>query len=339
MIIVMKFGASRKSAEKIVEELKSKGLEPLLSFGVERTVINIIGEERLLSPEHLESLEGVEKVMRVVSPFKLVSKEVKPTPTVIEVNGVKIGDAKTFAVIAGPCSVESEEQMEAVAKPLAKMGVHLLRGGAFKPRTGPYAFQGLEVEGLKIMKRVADKHKMGVVTEVTDIRFLDEICEYSDMVQVGARNMQNFQLLKELGKIKKPVLLKRGLSATIEELLLAAEYILAHGNPNVILCERGIRTFEKETRNTLALATVPLVKELSHLPIIVDPSHGTGKKSLIEPMTKASIACGADGVIIEVHANPKEALSDAQQQLTPEEFKELLNSSEPIIKAVGKTMK
>ncbi|PIZ75150.1 3-deoxy-7-phosphoheptulonate synthase [Candidatus Peregrinibacteria bacterium CG_4_10_14_0_2_um_filter_38_24] len=338
MIIVMKAGASKQSAEKIVKELKAKGLQPLLSFGIERTVINVIGEERSLSLEHLEALDGVEKVMRVVSPFKLVSKEVKSTPTVIKVNGVKIGDPKTFAVIAGPCSVESEEQMEAVAKPLAGMGVRLLRGGAFKPRTGPYAFQGLELEGLKIMKRIADKYKMGVVTEVTDIRFLDEICKYSDIVQVGARNMQNFQLLKELGKIKKPVLLKRGLSATIEELLLAAEYILVYGNENVILCERGIRTFEKETRNTLTLATVPLVKELSHLPIIVDPSHGTGKKSLIEPMTKASIACGADGVIIEVHANPKEALSDAQQQLTPEEFKKLLKNSEPIIKAVGKTM-
>jgi len=334
----MKSGAPKHVAEIIIEELKSKGLTPVPLFGVERTVIAVIGEERFLSVEHLESLEGVERVMRVVSPYKLVSKELKPTPTIVEVNGVKIGDQKTFAMIAGPCSVESEEQMEAVAKPLAEMGIKLLRGGAFKPRTGPYAFQGLEMEGLKIMKRIADKYKMGVVTEVTDIRFLDEICKYSDVIQVGARNMQNFQLLKELGKIKKPVLLKRGLSATIEELLLAAEYILSHGNPNVILCERGIRTFEKETRNTLALATVPLVKELSHLPIIVDPSHGTGKKSLIEPMTKAAIACGADGVIVEVHANPKEALSDAQQQLTPEEFKTLLKNSEPIIKAVGKTI-
>ncbi|MCK9186705.1 3-deoxy-7-phosphoheptulonate synthase [Candidatus Gracilibacteria bacterium] len=262
----------------------------------------------------------------------------KKFTTVIKINGVKIGDPKTFAIIAGPCAIESEKQMDAIAKPLAKMGVKLLRGGAFKPRTAPNTFQGLELEGLKIMKRVANKYKMGVVTEVTDSKFLDEICKYTDMVQVGARNMQNFQLLKELGKIKKPILLKRGLSATIEELLLAAEYIISNGNPNVILCERGIRTFEKETRNTLALATVPLVKELSHLPIIVDPSHGTGKKSLIEPMTKAAIACGADGVIIEVHANPKEALSDAQQQLTPDEFKKLLKNSNPIMKAIGKTM-
>ncbi len=334
----MKSGTSKRVAQKIIEELKSKGLSPLLSFGVERTVINVIGEERFLSVEHFESLEGVEKVMRVVSPYKLVSKEIKESPTIIKVNGIKIGDQKTFAVIAGPCSVESEEQMESVAKALTAIGVKLLRGGAFKPRTGPYAFQGLELEGLNIIKHIADKYKMGVVTEVTDIRFLDEICTHSEIVQVGARNMQNFQLLKELGKVKKPVLLKRGLSATIEELLLAAEYILSHGNPNVILCERGIRTFEKETRNTLALATVPLVKELSHLPIIVDPSHGTGKKSLIEPMTKAAIACGADGVIIEVHPNPKEALSDAQQQLTPKEFQELLKNSDAIIKAVGKTM-
>lgn len=335
MIIVMKAGAPQSQAAKIIEELKEKGLQPVPLFGVERTVIAVIGEERDLNINHLESFEGVEKVMRVVQPYKLVSKETKAEPTIIEVNGVKIG-SKQLAIMAGPCSVESEEQMEEVAESLAKMGVKILRGGAFKPRTGPYAFQGLGSAGLDILRNVADKHGLAIVTEVVDIRDLDEIAQKSDIIQVGARNMQNFELLKELGACKKPVLLKRGLSATIEELLLAAEYILAHGNSQVILCERGIRTFEKETRNTLALATVPLIKELSHLPIIVDPSHATGKKSLIEPMTKAAIACGADGFIIEVHPNPEQALSDASQQLLPAQFEQLLKNLDPIVKAVGR---
>ncbi len=337
MIIVMKPGATQNQAAHIMEELEKKGLKPVPLYGVERTVIAVIGEERDLNQGHLESLPGVEKVMRVVKPFKLVSRETKPEPTIIEINGVKIG-SKQIAVMAGPCSVESEEQMEKVAKALSKIGIKILRGGAFKPRTGPYAFQGLGKEGLDILRNVANRYKMAVVTEVVDIRDLDEIEKKADIIQVGARNMQNFELLKELGQAKKPILLKRGLTATIEELLLAAEYILAHGNPNVILCERGIRTFEKETRNTLTLATVPLVKELSHLPIIVDPSHATGVKSLIEPMTKAAIAAGADGFIIEVHPNPEEALSDAQQQLLPEEFEKLMENIKPIIKAVGRTL-
>lgn len=337
MIIVMKAGAPKADAEKIIEELSQKGLTPTPLFGVERTVIAVIGEERDLSIGHLESLQGVEKVMRVVQPFKLVSNETKQDPTIIEVNGVKFGSDQV-GIIAGPCSVESEEQMETTAKALSEMGVKIMRGGAFKPRTGPYSFQGLGEEGLKIMRKAADRHGLAVATEILDVRNIDAVVENADILQVGARNMQNFELLKELGKINKPVLLKRGLNATIEELLLAAEYILAHGNPEVILCERGIRTFEKATRNTLALAAVPLVKELSHLPIIVDPSHATGKKSLIEPMAKAAIACGADGLIIEVHPNPKEALSDAQQQLTPERFKEILENLKPIAKAVNKTI-
>jgi 3-deoxy-7-phosphoheptulonate synthase len=336
MIIVMKSGALKSQEIIIMKELEEKGLTPVPLYGVERTVIAVIGEERDLNIGHLESQPGVEKVMRVVQPYKLVSKEVKKEPTIIKINGVKIGDEKTLAMMAGPCSVESEEQMMQVAEELSKLGVKILRGGAYKPRTGPYAFQGLGKEGLTILKKAAKAHKMAVVTEILDIRDLNLIEKNSDLIQVGARNMQNFELLKELGGVKKPILLKRGLSATIEELLLAAEYILAHGNPQVILCERGIRTFEKETRNTLALATIPLVKELSHLPIIVDPSHATGKKSLIEPMTKAAIACGADGVIIEVHPKPEEALSDAQQQLTPSQFKELLKNIQPIINAVGK---
>lgn len=337
MIIVMKAGEPQQKAANIIKELEEKGLKPVPLYGVERTVIAVIGEERDLNIGHLESQPGVEKVMRVVKPFKLVSRETQKEPTIIEVNGIKIGDEKQIAMIAGPCSIESEEQMNEVASKLSKMGVKILRGGAFKPRTGPYSFQGLGKEGLEIIRRAADSHGMAVITEILDIRDLEAVEQKVDIIQVGARNMQNFELLKELGQAKKPVLLKRGLSATIEELLLAAEYILSHGNPEVMLCERGIRTFEKETRNTLALATVPLVKELSHLPIIVDPSHATGKKSLIEPMTAAAIACGADGVIIEVHPNPKSALSDAQQQLTPVEFKKMLENLDPIVKAVGKS--
>lgn len=335
----MKRGASQELAEKIVKEIEDNKLTPMPMYGVERTVIAVIGDERNLSVEHLEAMDGVERVMRVLQPFKLVSLETKPEKTIITVNGVRIGDEKVVAAMAGPCSVESEEQMEAVVSRLAKLGIKILRGGAYKPRTTPYSFQGLGEEGLKIMRKVADKYNMAVVTELLDIRDLELVDQYADIIQIGARNMQNFALLKEVGKIQKPIMLKRGPSATIEELLLAAEYILSNGNPNVILCERGIKTFEKETRNTLTLATVPVVKELSHLPIIVDPTHGTGKRSLVEPMTKAAIACGADGFIIEVHPNPEKALSDAQQQLTPDQFDQLYKNIQPIAKAVDKEIK
>lgn len=337
MIIVMREGAPKENATNIIKELEEKGLKPVPLYGVERIVIAVIGEERDLSINHLESLPGVEKVMRVVEPYKFVSRRVKPKATIIEVNGVKIG-SQQLAAIAGPCSVESEEQMDKIASSLVNVGVKIMRGGAFKPRTGPYSFQGLGKDGLDILQKTAKKYDLATVTEVLDVRDIDIICQKSDILQIGARNMQNFTLLKEVGKVKKPILLKRGLSATVEELLLAAEYILSEGNPNVILCERGIRTFEKETRNTLALATVPLVKELSHLPIIVDPTHATGKKSLIEPMTKAAIACGADGFIIEVHCNPEQALSDAEQQITPDQFAELMKNIQPIVAAVGRTL-
>ncbi len=335
MIIVMKAGTPQSEAAKIIEELEKNNLQPVPLYGVERTVIAVIGEERNLSVSHLEAMSGVEKVMRVVEPYKLVSKNTKKEKTVININGVRFGSDQ-LAMIAGPCSVESEEQMQTVAKELAEMGIKILRGGAYKPRTGPYSFQGLGEEGLNLLREAADANGLATITEVLDVRDLELICQKSDMLQIGARNMQNFTLLKEVGACKKPVVLKRGMSATIEELLLAAEYILAHGNPNVILCERGIRTFEKATRNTLALDAVPLVKELSHLPIIVDPTHGTGKKSLIESMTKAAIACGADGIMIEVHPNPEVAKSDAQQQMTPSEYKQVLESIQPIIKAVSK---
>ncbi len=334
MIIVMKAGASKAEINKIIKELESKKFKPMPLFGVERTVIAVIGEERDLSTSHLEALPGVEKVMRVLQPYKLVSKEAKSEKTTIKLKNIEIGK-NGVAAIAGPCAVESEEQMDQVGNKLKKLGVKIMRGGAYKPRTGPYSFQGLGKEGLKILKKTADKYGLSTVTEVIDIRDIDLIAENADILQIGARNMQNFELLKELGKIEKPVLLKRGPMATIEELLLAAEYILLHGNPQVILCERGIRTFEKETRNTLALATIPLVKELSHLPIIIDPSHGTGKKSLIEPMTKAAIAAGADGFMIETHPTPEKALSDAQQQLSLEEFEELIKNIEPLLNALN----
>lgn len=334
----MQAGAPKELAENLIKELTEKKLQPMPLFGVERTVIAVIGEERDINIGHLEAMPGVEKVMRVLHPYKLVSKESKPERTVITVNGVRIGDEKVVAAMAGPCSVESEEQIETTARELSKVGIKILRGGAYKPRTGPYSFQGLGKPALEMLRKAADKYNMATITEVLDVRDLDTVAQYADILQIGARNMQNFELLKELGRIKKPIMLKRGLSATIEELLLAAEYILAHGNGEVMLCERGIRTFETETRNTLALATVPLVKELSHLPIIVDPSHATGKRSLIEPMTKAAVACGADGFIIEVHPNPEKAMSDAQQQITPAKFAELMLNLKPIAVAIGKTL-
>ena len=328
-------GADKAQAENIVEILTKKGFQPVPLFGVERTVIAVIGNERDLSVSKLESLPGVWKVMPVLQPFKLVSKETQPKPTVITVNDVKIGGDE-LAIFAGPCSVESEDQMEKVATELEKIGIKLLRGGAFKPRTGPYAFQGLGEEGLKILEKTAKNHGMTTCTEVLDPRDVELVCKHADILQIGARNMQNFTLLKEVGQTKKPVFLKRGMSATIEEWLLAAEYILAGGNPNVILSERGIRTFEQYVRNTLPIATVPRVKELSHLPIIVDPSHGTGRPRLIPAMSRAAIAAGADGLMIEVHPNPSEALSDGGQSFTPDKFTELLEGLKPIAMAVSR---
>lgn len=339
MIIIMRAGAPQSHAARIVQEIENSSLTPVPMYGVERTVIAVIGDERNLSINQLEALPGVEKVMRVLKPYKLVSRETKKEKTIITVNGVKIGHEKTVAAMAGPCSVESEEQMQEVCSKLSKLGIKLLRGGAYKPRTGPYSFQGLGEEGLDIMRRAADRYKMAVITEVLDVRDIEAVSAKADILQIGTRNMQNYALLKEVGKINKPIMLKRGMNSTIEEWLLAAEYILSNGNHNVILCERGIRTFEDATRNTLAIDAVPLVKELSHLPVIIDPTHGTGKKSLIEPMTKAGIAAGADGFIIEVHPNPEAALSDAQQQITPKEFATLLKNCKVIANALGKEIK
>ncbi|MBU1992095.1 MAG: 3-deoxy-7-phosphoheptulonate synthase [Patescibacteria group bacterium] len=337
MIIVMKKGTEQSKVARLIQELESKGMQPVPLYGVERTVIAVIGDERILDEHHISSFPGVSKVMSVLRPYKLASRETQTEPTIIDVKGIKIG-GKTIAMMAGPCSVESEDQIMSVAKDLSKMGVKILRGGAFKPRTGPYSFEGLGEEGLRYLRQAANKYDMAIVTEVMEIDQIEKVAEYADILQIGTRNMQNFNLLKAVGKTQKPIFLKRGMSATITEFLLAAEYILSNGNPNVMLCERGIRTFETETRNTLALATVPLLKELTHLPIIVDPSHGTGKKSLVAPMVKAAIAAGADGIMVEVHPNPEEALSDGDQSLTPEEFKDVMKEARKVALACDREL-
>lgn len=337
MIIVMSKSASKDQVQAILDEISGKGLKPMPLYGTERTVIAIIGDERTLDKHHMASLPGVSNAMLVLPPYKLVSRETKYEDTVVKVkDGIEVG-GKELSMMAGPCAVENYEFTKGAAKACKAYGAKILRGGAYKPRTGPYSFQGLGEEGLEILKQVAEEEDMAIVTEILDVRDIDKVAAYADILQIGARNMQNFNLLGEVGKINKPILLKRGLSAKIKEWLLAAEYIMANGNPNVILCERGIRTFEQETRCTLGLSSVPLIKELSHLPIIVDPSHSTGKPSLITPMTKAAIAAGADGIIVEVHPNPALALCDGQQALTPDMFKQLMEESQSIAEAVGRS--
>jgi 3-deoxy-7-phosphoheptulonate synthase len=337
MIIVMQRFAPKEDMEHVIREIEShEGLRAIPLHGTERTVIAVIGDERKMDEHHVRSLPGVGSVMAVLQPYKLASRETKHESTVVKVKRAVIG-GNEVALMAGPCAVETEEQTRLSAICANKAGAKILRGGAFKPRTNPYAFEGLKEEGLKILRKVADEFDMAVVTEVMDLRTIDIVEKYADILQIGTRNMQNFDLLKEVGKSKKPVLLKRGMSATIKEFLLAAEYILSNGNPNVILCERGIRTFETETRNTLALDAIPLIKEMSHLPIIVDPSHAAGKKKLISPLSKAAIACGADGLIIDIHPYPEKALCDGDQALLPEEFLKIIEELRPIAKAVGRT--
>ena len=338
MIIVMRKSASKEQIEAVLSEMKDKGLKPMPLYGTERTVIAVIGDERILDQQHIKSLPGVSNAMLVLPPYKMVSRETKYEDTIVKIkDGIEVGGNK-IAMMAGPCAVENYQFVKDAAIACKAAGAQILRGGAYKPRTGPYSFQGLGEEGLKILRQVGDEEGMAVVTELLDIRTIDKVVEYTDIIQIGARNMQNFNLLEEVGKTNKPVLLKRGMSARIKEWLLAAEYILSNGNPNVILCERGIRTFEKETRGTLGLASVPLIKELSHLPIVVDPSHATGKLSLIPPMTKAAIAAGADGIIVEVHPKPEEALCDGQQALTPDMFSKLMTELKPIAEAVGRSL-
>ncbi|MBI4994345.1 3-deoxy-7-phosphoheptulonate synthase [Candidatus Peregrinibacteria bacterium] len=334
MIIVMQRHAPKDQIERVVNEIKRyEGLNPVSLHGTERTVIAVIGDERILDERHIASFPGVSKVMPVLHPYKLASRETKFERTIIKINGVTIG-GNTVVMMAGPCAIENEEQLDIAASAVAQAGATILRGGAFKPRTTPYSFQGLGRKGVTMLEAAAKKYGLVSISEVMDVRDVDFMANHIDILQIGARNMQNFDLLKEVGKSKKPVMLKRGLSATIKEFLLAAEYILAQGNQDVILCERGIRTFEDETRNTLCIATVPIVKDISHLPIIVDPSHGTGKPSLIAPMARASIAAGADGVMVEVHPNPHSAKCDADQALTVDGFKKLIEELKPIVEVV-----
>ncbi len=337
MIIVLKPDATKDDLKRIVERLESLGLKAHISKGKFRTIIGAVGDEAILQGEPLEVMPGVEKVLPILKPFKLVSREFKSEPTVIRVNGLKIGSKKVH-VIAGPCAVENKEMIVEIAKYVKKAGATILRGGAFKPRTSPYSFQGLGVEGLKYLREAKRLTGMPVITEVMDPRDIEDVCEYADIVQIGARNMQNFRLLKEIGLTKMPVMLKRGLSATIQEWLMSAEYIVSQGNNNVILCERGIRTFETATRNTLDLSAIPVVKQLSHLPIFVDPSHGVGRWDLIEPMTMAAIAAGADGVMVEVHNQPEKALCDGPQALKPDRFLELMKAIKKIAKVVGRDL-
>ncbi|MBP7792647.1 MAG: 3-deoxy-7-phosphoheptulonate synthase [Candidatus Goldbacteria bacterium] len=336
MIIVMKPKSTNKQIEHIVGKIKEYKLTPHISKGKERTIIGVIGDERVLQNVPIEGLPGVEKVMQVLKPYKLASREFKKTDTIVDVSGVKVG-GKKIVVIAGPCSVESERQLFTTAKAVKNAGADMLRGGAFKPRTSPYAFQGMGEDGLKILAAAREKFGLPIVTEVLDTRHVELVNKYADCYQIGARNMQNFELLKEVGKTNKPVLLKRGLMSTINEWLMSAEYILSNGNMNVILCERGIRTFETATRNTLDISAVPVVKSLTHLPVMVDPSHGTGKKSIIEPMSRAAVAAGADGILVEVHPNPEEALSDGEQSLLPVEFEKLVKSIKKVARAIYRT--
>ena len=337
MIIVLRPDATKKDIDHIIEKVKKLGLKVMVSQGVERTIIGIIGEEDIVRVQPLEAYPGVEKVMSILKPYKLVSREFKGRASVIDADGIKIG-GKKIVVMAGPCSVEDQDGLMSIGKAVKKSGALVLRGGAFKPRSSPYAFQGLGEEGLKYLMEVKKKTGLKIVTEVMDTREVELVERYADILQVGARNMQNFNLLKEVGLCKKPVLLKRGISATVKEFLMSAEYILSNGNFNCILCERGIRTFEDATRFTLDLNAVPLIKKLSHLPVIVDPSHGTGKWDLVSAMSRAAIAAGADGLIVEVHCSPEDAFSDGAQSLLPKKFDVMMKELGPVAKAVGREL-
>ena len=337
MIVVMKPGSTQENLAAVVNKIEAAGLRTHLSKGEEVTIVGVIGDKKIIANLELQMMAGVEKTVRITEKYKLVSRDFHPEDTIIDAGGVKIGGGEVI-VMAGPCAVESIEQLREAASAVKACGAKFLRGGAFKPRTSPYDFQGLGEDGLKLLRTVADEFDLRVVTEIVDKDDIETFCKYADILQVGARNMQNFQMLKALGKCSKPVLLKRGLSATISEWLNAAEYIMSGGNEQVIFCERGIRTYETFTRNTLDLSAVAAVKELSHLPIVVDPSHGTGRWKMVAPMARAAIAAGADGLIIEVHPHPEKALSDGDQSLTPEAFRELMSTLGDITKVMGRTL-
>lgn len=337
MIIVLKPHATKEHAEELMRRISALGLRPLYMPGQERVVLGALGDERAIESLHLDSDPMVESVKPILAPYKLVGREIHPHDTIVSLGALQVGGGH-FTVIAGPCAVETPEQMLATAQAVKAAGGHALRGGAYKPRTSPYSFQGLGTEGLDILRRVSETTGLPAVTEVVDVADVELVEESAAAFQVGARNMQNYRLLQALGRSRKPVILKRGMAAKVDDLLLSAEYILAEGNPNVILCERGITTFETATRNTLDLNAIPVIKQKSHLPILVDPSHGTGLRELVTPMAKAALACGADGLLIEVHCDPPNALSDGRQSLFPEQFAAMMRELRPIADAVGKVM-
>ena len=325
MVVIMNADATQADIEGVISAIEEKGLEAKVMEGAHQKIVGVIGDKTKLAATPLDAMRGVETTVAISKSYKLASREFHPAATVVDIRGIKIGDG-TPVVMAGPCAVESREQLLETAQLVKEGGAQFIRGGAYKPRTSPYAFQGLEEEGLKYLAEAREKTGLAVVTEVTVVEAVDTVAAYADLLQVGARNMQNFGLLKAVGRAGKPVMLKRGLAATIDEWLNAAEYIMNEGNPNVILCERGIRTYETYTRNTFDISAIPAIKHLSHLPIIADPSHGTGKWRMIKPVSLASIAAGADGLIIEVHPNPARALSDGPQSLTPENYRDLMAS-------------
>jgi len=337
MIVIMKQDATSAQIANVTARIEQLGCQVHLSEGEERTIIGIIGNGRPLDREQIERMVGVERTVPILRPFKLASRDFHPQDTVVPINSVQIG-SKQLIVMAGPCAVESQDQLLEAAHAVKEAGAHVLRGGAFKPRTSPYSFQGLGEEGLRLLSKAREETGLPVVTEVMDPQQVPLVTTHSDILQVGARNMQNYALLHAVGRAQRPVLLKRGMMSTVEELLMAAEYILSHGNDRVILCERGIRTFESYTRNTLDISAVPLLKQLSHLPVIVDPSHGTGKWELVEPMSRAAVAAGADGLLIEVHPYPEKALSDGAQSLKPDRFAALMRDLRPVAEAVGRTL-
>lgn len=337
MVIILKPTVSEQEREHVVKVIKDAGLSPHVLLGEERTVIAVIGDERALQKQPLSAMPGVEKAIPILSPYKLVSRDFKKKNTVIDVGGIKIGGER-LVVMAGPCSVETNHLLSSIAAEIKKGGASILRGGAFKPRSSPYSFQGLGEEGLEYLSEAKQLTGLPIITEVLDPRDMPIMLKHADILQIGARNMQNFRLLAEVGAQDKPVMLKRGLSATIKEFLLSAEYIMAAGNPNVILCERGIRTFETATRNTLDLSAIPVLRKRSHLPIIIDPSHAVGLTDLVPSMAKAAIAAGADGLMIEVHSNPEEAFCDGDQAMLPKHFNQLMEELRKIAEAVGRTI-
>jgi len=342
MLVVMQQGATEPQIQSVIDRMVGEGYDVHRSTGVIHTVLGGVGGKVDVDLEVFEVMEGVKEAHRIASPYKLASRNFNPGGTVVKIGRGSTGEVsiggEQVVVMAGPCSVEGREQIDCVAEQVARAGALVIRGGAFKPRSSPYSFQGLGAEGLQMMRAAADRNGLLVVSEVMDQTQIPLVAEYSDILQVGARNMQNFNLLRELGKLRKPVLLKRGIAATIEELLLSAEYVMAGGNYEVILCERGIRTFETYTRNTMDISAIPVVKKLSHLPMVADPSHGTGRRDKVAPMARAAVAAGADGLLIEVHPDPDRALSDGAQSLRPEQFEELMGQLRMIAPAVGRTI-